>query len=374
MIKERNRNQGGMEMKQYRLVGAMVGALALAVTAAVAPIAASAEPLKAAFIYNSPIGDAGWTFAHNQGRLAAEATLGDKIKTTYVESATESDVERILLNFAKDGYKLIFTTSFGFMNPTIKAAGTLPGVAFEHATGYKMADNVGVYHARAYEARYLSGIVAGKMTKTNVAGFIASFPIPEVVRGINAFTQGLRSVNPKATVKVVWVSTWYDPGKEREAAEALITQGADVISQFTDSGAAIQTAEERGVHAIGVGSDMSRYGPKAHLTAVIYKWGGFYTKAAEAVIDGSWKAENVWGGLALDMIDLSPLNAAVPADVATLVMAKRADIAAGRLHPFQGPVKDQSGEQRVAAGETMADGDLLGLNWYVEGVEGALPQ
>jgi len=360
-------------MKQYRLLSTMAGALALAAAAA-APLAASAEPLKAAFIYNSPIGDAGWTFAHNQGRLAAEANLGDKIKTTYVESATEGDVERILLKFANDGYKLIFTTSFGFMNPTIKAAGTLPGVAFAHATGYKMADNVGVYHARAYEARYLSGIVAGKMTKTNVAGFIASFPIPEVIRGINAFTQGLRSVNPKATVKVVWVSTWYDPGKEREAAEALIVQGADVISQFTDSGAAIQTAEERGVHAIGVGSDMSRYGQKAHLTAVIYKWGGFYTKAAQAVIDGNWKAENVWGGLALDMIDLAPLNAAVPADVAALVAAGRADIAAGKLHPFQGPVKDQSGAVRVAAGEAMADGDLLGLNWYVEGVEGALPQ
>ncbi len=251
---------------------ALAAALAIGVVAPSTAVTAD-EPLKAAFIYNSPIGDAGWTYAHNQGRLAAEEALGDRIETTVVESATEGDVERILQNFANDGYKLIFTTSFGFMNPTIKAAETAPDVAFVHATGYKMADNVGIYHARAYEARYLSGIVAGKMTKTNVVGFVASFPIPEVIRGINAFTRGLRSVNPEATVKVVWVSTWYDPGKEREAAEALISQGADVISQFTDSGAIIQTAEENGVYAIGVGSDMSRYGPDAHLTAVIYKWG-----------------------------------------------------------------------------------------------------
>ncbi len=353
-----------------RLLRAAMGAAALVLLAG----AAAAEPLKVAFVYNSPIGDAGWTYAHNEGRLALERALGDRVETAFVESATEADVERILRNFAQDGFGLIFTTSFGFMNPTIKAAKSFPDVRFEHATGYKLAGNVGVYHARAYEARYLSGVLAGKMTKTNIAGFIASFPIPEVVRGINAFALGFRSVNPEGRVKVVWISSWYDPGKEREAAEALITQGADVISQFTDSGAPTQTAEARGVWSIGVGSDMSKYGPKAHLTAVAYKWGGFYAAAAEAVIDGTWKSENVWGGLDRDMIDLSPLNPAVPDDVKALVMERRREIKEGRRHPFQGPIRDQAGEIRVAAGEVMSDGDLLGFGWYVEGVEGSLPR
>lgn len=347
--------------------------LGLAVLASLAGVG-RAEPLKVAFVYNSPIGDAGWTFAHNQGRLALEAALGGKVQTSFVESAAETDVERILRNFAEDGYGLIFTTSFGFMNPTIKAAKRFPDVAFEHATGYKLADNVGVYHARAYEARYLSGIVAGGMTKSNVAGFIASFPIPEVVRGINAFTMGFREANPKGTVKVVWISSWYDPGKERDAAEALISQGADVISQFTDSGAPIQTAEAKGVYAIGVGSDMSRYGPKAHLTAIAYRWGGFYTQMAKDVIAGKWKSANVWGGLSMDMIGLSPLNRAVPAELAGLVEKRRAEIAAGTRHPFQGPLRDQGGKLRVASGKVMNDGELLGFDWYVEGVEGSLPK
>ena len=332
------------------------------------------DPLKVGFIYNSPVGSAGWTFAHDAGRLEMEQALGGKVATTHIESATEADVERILRELVNNGHKLIFTTSFGFMNPTVKVAGTAPGTMFQHATGYKLAENVGVYHARAYEARYLSGVLAGKMSKSGVAGFVASFPIPEVIRGINAFTLGMRSVNPNAKVKVVWISSWYDPGKERDAADAMISQGADVISQFTDSGGPIQAAEAKNVWAIGVGSDMSSYGAKAHLTSVGYKWGGFYTDMAKAVMAGTWKSENVWGGLKRGMIDLTALNAAVPQEVKDLVAARRTAIAAGELHPFQGPIKDQSGAVKVPEGQTLEDGALLGFKWYVEGVEGALPE
>jgi len=361
--------QVGRFLKPFLSVLALVAVLCSTITPSHAD-----DPLKVGFIYNSPIGSAGWTFAHDAGRLEMEEALGAKVTTTHIESATEADVERILRELVSNGHKLIFTTSFGFMNPTVKVAGTAPGTMFQHATGYKLAENVGVYHARAYEARYLSGVLAGKMSKSGIAGFVASFPIPEVIRGINAFTLGMRSVNPDAKVKVVWISSWYDPGKERDAADAMISQGADVISQFTDSGGPIQAAEAKNVWAIGVGSDMSSYGAKAHLTSVGYKWGGFYTDMAKAVMAGSWKSENVWGGLKRGMIDLTALNAAVPQDAKDLVAAKRDAIKSGKLHPFQGPVKDQSGAVKVAEGQTMDDGALLGFKWYVEGVEGSLPQ
>lgn len=360
-----------MKRSLFRLLALAVVALAMHLHSGTA---GADEPLKVGFVYNSPIGSAGWTFAHDQGRLDMQAALGDRVEATYIEGATEADVERILRELVNSGHGLIFTTSFGFMNPTIKAAGQAPDTVFEHATGYKLADNVGVYHARAYEARYLSGVLAGRMSKSNVAGFVASFPIPEVIRGINAFTLGMRSVNPQAEVRVVWISSWYDPGKERDAADALISQGADVISQFTDSGAPIQAAEERGVWAIGVGSDMSGYGATAHLTAIGYRWGGFYAQTAEAVMDGTWTSQNVWGGLDRDMIGLTPLNAAVPADVAALVEERRAAIADGRLHPFSGPILGQDASEMVAAGETLDDGALLGMKAYVEGVVGAIPQ
>lgn len=344
-------------------VGAAMGCLA----------AIAAEPLKIGFVYNSPVGNAGWTYQHDQGRLAVESTLGDKVETSFVESITETDVERVLRQFVQNGHKLIFTTSFGFMNPTIKVAESAPGVKFQHATGYKQADNVGVYHARAYEARYLSGVLAGSMSKTGTAGFIASFPIPEVVRGINAFTLGMRSVNPDAQVKVIWISSWFDPGKETDAANVLISQGADIIGQFTDSAAPTQAAQKAGVYSISVGSDRSQFGPDAHLSSVIYDWSGFYIQAAQSVIDGSWKAGNVWGGLADGMTDLSPLHTSVPKEVADRVESVRREIVDGQRHPFQGPVNDQSGAEKVAVGSVLNDGDLLGMNWYVEGVQGELP-
>ncbi len=351
------------------------GALLVATLFTLPEAAGADEPLKVGFVYVSPVGDAGWTFQHELGRRELEASLGDKVKTSYVESVPEgADAERVIRQFAASGHRLIFTTSFGYMNPTIKVAKRFPKVAFEHATGYKRAKNVGTYLARFYEGRYLTGVVAGKMTKSKVVGYVAAFPIPEVVRGINAFTRGLRSVNPEAEVRVVWVSSWYDPGKEREAAETLIVQGADVITQHTDSTAPVQTAEDKGVYAIGYHSDMSKYGPKAHLTAATHHWGGHYVAAAKAVLDGSWKSGDLWGGIKEGMIKLGPFGPAVPDDVKALVESKSAEIAAGTLHPFQGPVKDQSGTVRVPEGSVMSDGDLLGFGWYVEGVVGKLPK
>ncbi len=333
-----------------------------------------AEPLKVAFVYVGPIGPAGWTFSHDNGRKYVAEQLGDRVETTYVESVAEgADSERVIRQLAKSGHGLIFAISFGYMNPTLKVAKDFPDVVFEHVSGYKRAKNVGTYFNRIYEARYLTGIVAGKMTKSNVAGYVASFPIPEVIRGINAFTLGMRSVNPQARVKVRWVSTWYDPGKERETAESLIAQGADVITQHTDSPGPINAAEAKGKYAIGFNSDMSVYGKTAHLTAAIQNWAPLYLQKTQAVLDGSWKSEDIWNGMADGTVDISPLSKAVPADVVTLVNASKQAIIDGKLKPFTGPLKNQQGELKVPRGETMSDADLLRFNWFVEGVEGQLP-
>jgi len=358
--------------RMQALKGIAVGLFA---ALALASAAGAQEPLKIGFVYVSPIGDAGWTYQHELGRRQLEAALGAKIKTSFVESVPEgADAERVIRQFASGGHNLIFTTSFGYMNPTVKVAKQFPKVTFEHATGYKTAKNLGTYLARFYEGRYLTGIVAGKVTKSNIVGYVAAFPIPEVVRGIDAFTLGLRSVNPAAEVRVIWVNSWYDPGKEREAAETLIAQGADIVTQHTDSTAPVQAAEDKGVHAIGYHSDMSKYGPKAHLTAATHVWGDFYIKTAKAVLDGTWKSAEVWGGIKEGMIELAAFGPGVPQDVRDLVKAKEAEIAAGTLHPFAGPVKDQDGNVKIPAGSTMSDKDMLAIDWYVEGVVGKLPK
>lgn len=348
---------------------------AAATLALSAGITTAEEPLKVGFVYVGPTGDAGWTYAHDEGRQYLEEKLGDKVKTTYVESVAEGpDAERVIRQLASKGNDLIFTTSFGYMNPTLKVAKRFPKVKFEHATGYKRAKNSGTYFARAYQGRYLTGLVAGKMTKSNVLGYVASFPIPEVIRGINAFTKGAQEVNPDVKVKVVWASTWYDPAKEREAAETLMLQGADVLTQHTDSAAVIQAAESKGKFAIGYHSDMSPYGAKAHLTSTVHKWGALYLDKANAVINGTWKSEDLWPGIAEGATDLAPLNDAIPADVKKLVMDKKQAIKDGEIRVFDGPVFDQSGKEVIAKGATMSDGDLKGFSWYVKGVEGKLPQ
>jgi simple sugar transport system substrate-binding protein len=340
-----------------------------------ASLAHAEEPLKVGFVYVGPVGDAGWTYAHDQGRLEMEKTLGAKVKTTFVESVPEgADAERVIRKLAADGNKLIFTTSFGYMNPTEKVAKTFPKVVFEHATGFKKTANMGNYESKMYEGAYLLGLIAGKMTKTNSLGVVASFPIPEVIRNINAFTLGAQSVNPKIKTKVVWVNSWYDPAKERQAAETLIAQGVDVLNQNTDSPATLQVAQEKGKFAFGWDSDMSKFAPKAHLTASTNHWGGYYTETARAVLAGTWKPREIKGGLKEDMIRMSPLNAAVPKDVAKLFEAKKAEIAAGKFAPFNGPVKDQAGALKVAAGATLPLKDLMSLNWYVQGVEGSIPK
>lgn len=342
-------------------------------SAAPAPIA-SAAPLQIGFVYSAPIGDVGWTKQHDVARLAVEKEYGSKVKTSFVENVPESaDAERVIRQLILDGSKMIFTTSFGFMEPTVKLAKEFPDVTFEHATGYKRAKNLGVYQSRFYEGAYLLGVVAGKMTKSNKLGFVGSYPIPEVLRNINGFTRGLRSVNDKATVKVVWVNTWYDPSKERDAAAALANQGCDVLYQNTDSVAVVQLAEEKHIYAFGQDSDMSKYGPKAQLSANTVNWSGYYKKKVGDVLAGTWKSEDTKWGMKDGMVELPPLNAAIPADVVKLFEEKKAAILAGTFHPFAGPVKLQDGSIKIPEGQIISDDDLWGMKFYVEGVEGQIP-
>ena len=341
-----------------------------------ASAAMSDEPLKVGFVFLGPIGDHGWTYQHNEGRLAVEKEFGDKVQTTYVEYVEEGqDAERVIRQLAADGNDLIFTTSFGYMNPTIKVAKMFPDVRFEHNSGYKRADNVATYNARFYEGRYVIGQIAGATTESNVIGYIGAFPIPEVVRGINSFTLGLHSVNPDAQVKVVWLSTWFDPGLEGDAAKALIDQGADVIVQHTDSSAPVQVAEERGIWAFGQASDMHHFAPTAQLTAIVNNWGPYYVERTRAVMDGTWASQDVWHGIAGGMIRIADFNdKKLSADVIAKANETIEAIRSGQLHPFAGPVMDQNGNEIVAEGSVMSDGDLLTMDYYVMGVEGSLPK
>lgn len=350
-----------------------LSAIAVLPAFALSPAASAADPLNVGFVYVSPIGEAGWTTQHDLGRKEMEKNLGSKVKSKVVENVPEgADAERVIRDLAQQGNKLIFTTSFGYMNPTLKVAKQFPDVKFVHLTGYKTASNVATVNARFYEARYLAGVLAGKMTKSNVAGYVAAFPIPEVLQGINAFTRGMRSVNPKAEVKVIWVNSWFDPGKERDAAITLMGQGADVVTHHTDSTAIVQAAEERGKFAVAYHSDMKKFGPKAQIGAVTHHWGKYYTQAAQDVIDGKWKSTSVWGGIKDGMVKLEGIGSAVPADVKQLVAAKEKEIVAGTLTPFAGPVKDNEGKVRLEKGP-MSDDALNKMDYYVEGVAGKLP-
>ncbi len=334
---------------------------------------AHAAETKVGFVYVGPVGDHGWSYRHDQGRQAVEEALG--VETTFVESVAEgADAERVIRTLATSGHNVIFTTSFGYMNPTLKVAKQFPNVKFEHATGYKRSDNVSTYSGRFYEGRAVIGTIAGHMSKTGVVGYIASFPIPEVIRGINAFTIAMRKVNPEAIVKVVWVNSWYDPGKEGDAAKALIDQGADIITQHTDSPAPLQVAEQRGVYAFGQASDMSAFAPSAHLTSIIDNWGPYYTARVKAAMDGSWVSTDTWAGIKPGMVEMAPYNDAMSEEVKAAAEVVRQGIVDGSLHPFQGPLKNQAGEMVAAEGESIDDGTLLGMNFYVEGVRGEIPQ
>ena len=333
-----------------------------------------AGPAKVGFVYVSPVGDAGWTTQHDRGRREMEQALGDKVVTRFVEKVPEgADAERVIRDLAAQGHTLIFTTSFGFMNPTLKVAEEFPQVKFEHATGYKTAPNMASYNIRFYEGRYLAGMIAGRMTKSNVLGYVAAFPIPEVLQGINAFTLGARAVNPKVQTRVVWVNSWYDPGKEREAANALIGQGADVVTHHTDSTATVATAEEKGRMAIAYHSDMSKFGPKAQLAAVTHHWGAYYTERTREVLEGKWASDSVWLGMADDAIRVEAISPSVPKDLVQMINDKANEIRGARLHPFTGPIRSNDGKEIVAKGVMLTDEQLGRMDFYVEGVLGKVP-
>jgi basic membrane protein A and related proteins len=337
---------------------------------------ATAAPLRVAFVYVGPIADGGWSYQHNLGRLAAEKEFGPKIETTYVESVPESaDAERVIRQLAAKDYAVVFATSYGYMEPTVKVSKLFPKVRFEHASGYKTGPNLVTYEARFYEGAYLLGVLAGRMTKTNTVGYVGSFPIPEVIRNIDAFTLGARSVNPKLHTKVVWVDTWYDPGKERQAAEALIAQGADILCQNTDSPATVQVAEEKGLHAFGWDSDMSKYGPHAQLTANTENWGVYYIDEIKKILDGTWTGgrQARWG-IKEGVVELTPLNPAVPIEVAKVFESRKQAIVAGTLLPFAGPITDNAGALKVPAGSSMTVDAMNAMNWYVDGVDGTIPK
>ena len=336
--------------------------------------ASGADKLKIGFVYVGPVSDHGWTYQHDVGRRAVEEEFGDQVETIHVENVAEGpDAERVIELFAREGAGLIFTTSFGFMDPTIKVAKRFPDVKFEHATGYKRADNASTYSARFYEGRYVIGQIAAKVSKSGVAGYVASFPIPEVVRGINAFLLGAQSVNPGFKLKIVWVSTWFDPGKEADATKALIDLGADIITQHTDSPAPLQIAAERGVHAFGQASDMIAFAPDNQLTSIIDNWAPYYVARARAVLDGTWESVDVWDGMAAGMVEMAPYTN-LPDDVVAMAQETQARITSGEFHPFTGPIHNQAGEMVVGEGERLDDGALLGMNWYVKGVDDTLPQ
>ncbi|MBL3551041.1 BMP family ABC transporter substrate-binding protein [Rhodovulum sulfidophilum] len=339
--------------------------------------AAQAEDkTKIGFVFVGPIGDGGWTYEHNQGRLAVEREFGDKIETVYQESVPEgADAERVLTQMALSGAKLIFTTSFGYMDPTINVARKFPDVKFEHATGYKRAENVGTYSARFYEGRAVQGLIAGRMTESNIVGYIASYPIPEVVRGINAAYLHAKKVNPDVQFKVIWAYTWFDPAKEADAATALIEQGADVILQHTDSTAPQAAAEKAGnVITFGQASDMSEYAPSPRVSSIIDNWTPYYIERIQAVLDGTWESDDTWDGIGPGMVKIGEISSAVPEDVKAEALTLKAALASGDYHPFTGPLNKQDGSPWLAEGEVADDATLLGMNFFVEGLTGEIPQ
>ena len=334
----------------------------------------AADPLKAGFVYIGPTGDHGWTYSHDQGRKALEAQSGGKVKTSFVENVPETaDAERVFRDLAQKGHKVVFGTSFGYMNQMVKVAKAFPNTVFMHATGYKTEKNLGTYDLRTYEASYMLGVIAGKMSKTNKLGMVASVPIPEVIRNINAYTIGARSVNPAITNRVIWLNSWFDPGKEREAAMALIAQGCDVLMQNTDSPAVLKTAEEKGKRAFGWDSDMTAYGPKAHLGSAIINWTPYYTKTVKDMLDGTWTSSRTWWGVKEGAIDLVSIAQDVPADTRARLDEVKKGLKDGSFAIWKGPLKDNAGKEILADGAVADDKFLGGINYYVQGVEGKVP-
>ena len=340
---------------------------------AVKSVFQQAVPLKAGFVFVTPVFEMGWTRQHDEGRKAVEKALGSKVKTTVVDNVAEgADAERVVRDLAQQGHDIIFTTSFGYMEPTLKVAKEFPNVKFESITGYKTDVNVSVANARYYEGRYLAGVAAGRMTQSNVAGYVAGFPIPEVLQGLNAFALGMRSVNPKAQVKVVWLNTWFDPAKERDAAFALFSQSVDVITFHTASNAVMVAAQERGKMAIAYHSDMRKVAPDAQLLAVTHEWGAYYTQRVTDVQKGQWRTGNVWAGLKEGMIRVGDFGPKLPVKVRDEIVKVQQDIAQGKRHPFQGPIVDNEGKTILAIGQKLTDVQILNMNYGVAGVMGKI--
>jgi basic membrane protein A and related proteins len=357
-------------------LGALVAAatIGLAITQAnAAPGAAPSAPLQACFVYVSPIGQAGWTYQHELGRQAMQQALGDRVKSRYVEAVAEgADSERVMRGLARDGCGLIFATSFGYLEPALRVAAEFPQVKFEHAGGYKTAPNLNTYNQRWYEARWLAGWLAGRQSRSGVAGYVAGFPVPEVVQGINAFTLGMRAANPKAEVRVLWLNTWFDPAREREAALTLVAQGADVLTNHSGSPAVPQAAEDKGVALLAYQSDMRRFAPTAQLAAVVQQWGPHYTQVAQAVLDGRWQPRPVWAGMRQGGVQLAALADGLPPSVKSALERHRADIVAGRRLPFAAPLVDNTGAVRLARG-ALDDAQIAQMDWFVQGVVGSVP-
>jgi simple sugar transport system substrate-binding protein len=350
------------------------GAVAATALVGMPNIVRAADKMKAGWIYVGPVGDMGYSYQHDLGRLAVQKEFGSKVETIKVESVPEgADAERVITQLAQQGCKIVFTTSFGYMEPTIKVAKQFPNVYFEHATGYKRAENVATYAIRFYEGRAVQGTLAGLLTKSGNLGFVAAVPIPEVVGCIDAFTLAARKVRPDAKVKVIWVNEWFNPGKEAEVAKALLDQGADVIAQHTDSPAPVQSAEARKAWSFGQSSDMAKFGPTHEVTSSVDNWSPYYIERVKMAMDGTWKSTDTWGGLATGMLTMPAFNKDVPEKIREAGMKVEAEIKSGKLHPFAGPIKDQSGKEMVAAGQNLPDEKILGINWFVEGVEGEMP-
>jgi len=360
-----------------KLKKVLVVLLALAMVASLAGCGggdAAEEKVKVGFIYIGPPGDAGWTYAHDEGRKFLESEMPN-VEVVFVESVPESsDSERVMTELAEQDCDIIFATSFGYMDFMLNVAEKYPDKVFYHCSGYKTADNMSNYFGRIYQARYLTGLVAGAMTQNGQIGYVAAHPIPEVVRGINAFTIGVREANPNAVVKVVWTNTWYDPAKEKDAAQGLLDAGVDVIAQHQDTPGPQQAAEEAGKYAIGYNTDMRSFAPKANLTSAVWDWGPYYVEAVKAVVDGTYTSGSYWGGLEDGIVDIAPLSDEVPAEVADMVEAKKQEMINGEWDVFWGPIKDQSGTVVVPEGSKMEDGELLSFDWFVEGVEGVIPE
>ncbi len=333
-----------------------------------------AQEIKVGFVYVGPVGDYGWTYAHDQGRQFLEQQLST-VKTTYVESVSEgADAERVITELARTGHQVIFTTSYGYMDTTIKVAEQFPAVIFLHCSGYKRRENVGTYFGRMYQASYLSGLVAGKMSKKKLIGYVAPIPIPEVIRIINAFALGVREVNPEAKIHVVWTNAWYDPATETEAANSLLDLGADVIATQSDSPAPVQAAQKRGAYGVGYNSDASKFAPQKHLVSALWHWGPYYVETVKKVMAGTWKSEDVWWGIETGIVGLSPYGPAVPEAVKDLVAQRQKELIQKKIDVFWGPVKDQSGAVRIPEGKKPSDEELLGMNWFVEGIVGTVPK